>query len=64
MMIRTKSVREGNMVGLKLVYPDDSTRLVAMAEMPDDRDWRADITFYDGLVELYKKRLKAAMRNT
>lgn len=55
--IKLKSQRNGNWIGLALVYPSGAIETVAMALMPPDNDWRASIEFYDNLVQIYRKRL-------
>ena len=55
-MIRLRSKMEGNVVGIDLVFDDDSWMTVAMVMMPD-RDFRATVEFYDDLAKAYKKRL-------
>jgi hypothetical protein len=52
-----KSQRQGNWIGLALVYPNGTVDTVVMAAMPPDNDWRATIEFYDELVRIYRKRL-------
>jgi hypothetical protein len=57
MEIKMKSQRQGNWIGLALVYPNGTVDTVVMAAMPPDNDWRATIEFYDELVRIYRKRL-------
>lgn len=61
MGIKFKSVRQGNIMGLVMVYPDGRTRNVMYAELPMDGDWRADVDFYDEIEQAYKKRLRRAL---
>lgn len=63
MGLRFKSIRERNIIGLLLVYPDGHDRNVLMAELPMDGDWRADVDFYDEIEAAYKKRLRKALSN-
>ena len=42
MGITFKSVRENNIIGVDMIYPDGHPRTVLMAELPMDGDWRAD----------------------
>ena len=43
MQIKFKSIRERNIMGVNMVYPDGHPRTVLMAELPMDGDWRADV---------------------
>ena len=63
MGIKFKSVRDKNIVGLLLSYPDGHPRNVLLAELPIDGDWRADVEFYDEIESAYKKRLRKAFSN-
>lgn len=63
MAIRLKSVRQNNIIGLMMIYPDGHPRNVLMAELPMDGDWRADVDFYDEIEQAYKKRLHRALQN-
>ena len=45
-----------------MIYPDGHSRIVLMAELPMDGDWRADVDFYDEVETAYKKRLRRALR--
>ena len=63
MGIRFKSVRQNNIIGLMMIYPDGHSRNVLMAELPMDGDWRADVDFYDEIEQAYKKRLRRALQN-
>lgn len=63
MALRIKSVRDENILGINLVYEDDTSRRVALIEMPPDGDWRADIEFYDAFIEIYVKRLRSAYQH-
>ena len=54
MVIRFKSVRQNNIIGLMMIYPDGHPRNVLMAELPMDGDWRADVDFYDEIEQAYK----------
>lgn len=63
MTFNLKSLSEGNHLGMVLIYPDGTTRLVADVLMPNDGDWRANVTFYDELEESYQKRLRQAYRH-
>lgn len=62
MGLRFKSIRQNNMIGLVMVYPDGHQRNVLFAELPMDGDWRADVDFYDEIEAAYKKRLRKALR--
>ena len=62
MGISFKSVRENNIIGMDMIYPDRHSRIVLMAEMPRDGDWRADVEFFDLVENAYKKRLRRALR--
>lgn len=55
--IKFKSQRNGNWLGLAMVYPSGAVETVVMALMPPDNDWRSSIEFYDDLVQIYRKRL-------
>lgn len=61
MGISFKSIRNDNIMGLMMVYPDGHIRNVLMAELPMDGDWRADVDFYDEIESAYKKRLRRAI---
>lgn len=61
MKISFKSIRQNNIIGLIMVYPDGQQRNVLIAELPMDGDWRADITFYDAIEAAYKTRLRRAL---
>lgn len=63
MAVRFKSVRQNNIIGLMMIYPDGHPRNVLMAELPMDGDWRADVDFYDEIEQAYKKRLRRALQN-
>ena len=63
MSLRFKSIRQNNMIGLIMIYPDGRQRNVVWAEMPLDGDWRADVEFYDEIEAAYKKRLHRALQN-
>ena len=63
MGIKFKSVRQNNIIGLMMIYPDGHPRNVLMAELPMDGDWRADVDFYDEIEQAYKKRLRRALQN-
>ena len=63
MRIGFRSIREGDILGMLLVFPDGSTQNVIMARMPSDGDWRADVEFYDNIEKAYKKRLHSAFRD-
>ena len=60
--ISFRSIREGNQLGIVMVYADGSERLVAWMEVPYRGDWRADVDAYDEFVKIYIKRLKRALR--
>ena len=62
MGIRFKSARKDNIIGMDMIYPDGHSRVVLMAELPMDGDWRADVGFYDEVETAYKKRLRRALR--
>ena len=62
MGLRFKRIRQDNMIGLVMVYPDGHQRNVLFAELPMDGDWRADVDFYDEIEAAYKKRLRKALR--
>lgn len=62
MGIQFKSARDNNIIGLTMIYPDGHSRIVLMAELPMDGDWRADVDFYDEVETAYKKRLRRALR--
>lgn len=61
MGLRFKSIRENNIIGLTMIYPDGHERNVLFAELPMDGDWRADVDFYDEVEQAYKKRLRKAL---
>lgn len=63
MGIRFKSIRQNNIIGLMMIYPDGHPRNVLLAELPIDGDWRADVEFYDEIESAYKKRLRKAFSN-
>ena len=44
-----------------MIYPDGNSRIVLMALLPMDGDWRADVDFYDEIERAYKKRLRRAL---
>lgn len=54
--IRFRMAREGNIVAIFVIYPDESCKQIALYEVPNDRNWRADVDFYDNIKEVYKKR--------
>lgn len=58
--ISFRSIREGNQLGIVMVFADGSERLVAWMEVPYKGDWRADVDAYDDFLKLYKKRLREA----
>ena len=62
MGIRFRSVRNNNIIGLIMIYPDGHERNVVIAEMPMDGDWRADVEFYDAVENAFKQRLRTALR--
>ena len=62
MGIRFRSVRNNNIIGLIMIYPDWHERNVVIAEMPMDGDWRADVEFYDAVENAFKQRLRTALR--
>lgn len=62
MGISFKSARKDNIIGMDMIYPDGHSRIVLMAELPMDGDWRADVDFYDEVETAYKKRLRRALR--
>ncbi|MGN0431864.1 MAG: hypothetical protein ACI4EQ_05850 [Lachnospiraceae bacterium] len=62
MGLRFKSIRENNIIGLTMIYPDGHERNVLFAELPMDGDWRADVDFYDDVETAYKKRILRAIR--
>ena len=62
MGIRFKSARKDNIIGMDMIYPDGHSRVVLMAELPMDGDWRADVGLYDEVETAYKKRLRRALR--
>ena len=62
MGIRFRSVRNNNIIGLIMIYPDGHERNVVIAEMPMDGDWRADVEFYDAVENACKQRLRTALR--
>ena len=53
MVIRFKSVRQNNIIGLMMIYPDGHPRNVLMAELPMDGDWRADVDFRTSLQKAF-----------
>lgn len=61
MGISFKSRRQNNVIGLDMIYPDGNSRIVLMALLPMDGDWRADVDFYDEIERAYKKRLRKAL---
>ena len=63
MTFNFKSLLEGNHLGLVLIYPDGTPKLVAEVLLPSDGDWRANIGFYDDLEEIYRKRLRRAFHH-
>lgn len=56
MVLKLKSQRRGNWIGIAMILPDGRIENVASALMPPDDDFRATIEFYDDLVKLYQKR--------
>ena len=62
MGISFKSARKDNIIEMDMIYPDGHSRIVLMAELPMDGDWRADVDFYDEVETAYKKRLRRALR--
>ena len=63
MTFNLKSLFEGNHMGMVLIYPDGTPKLVVEALMPNDGDWRANVAFYDDLEESYRKRLRKAFHH-
>lgn len=61
MGISFKSARKDNIIGVDMIYPDGHSRIVLMAELPMDNDFRADVEFYDQVENAYKKRLRRAL---
>ena len=59
--IHFRSIRDNNQLGIVMVFPDGSERLVAWMEVPYKGDWRADVDVYDDFVKIYVKRLKRAL---
>ncbi len=59
-VIEFRNVREGNVLGVVMVFPTGAERLVAWMEVPYRGDFRADVEAYDDFLKLYKKRLKKA----
>lgn len=61
MKLRYKSIRQQNIIGLQIIYPDGTSNIVAQVMVPMDGDWRADVEFYDDLVKIYKKRIHSVI---
>ena len=61
MGIKLKSQRNGNWIGIAMVYPGGAMETVAMILMPPDNDWRATIEFYDELIRIYRKRVNKCL---
>lgn len=59
-VIEFRNIREGNYLGIVMVFPTGAERLVAWMEVPYRGDFRADVEAYDEFLKLYKKRLKKA----
>lgn len=57
-----RSIRDGNYLGIVMVFADGSEKLVAWMLVPYRGDFRADVEAYDEFVKIYKKRLKQAYR--
>ena len=57
-----RSIRDGNYLGIVMVFADGSEKLVAWMLVPYRGDFRADVEVYDEFVKIYKKRLKQAYR--
>lgn len=49
-----RSIREGNYLGIVMVFADGSERVVAWMEVPSRNgvDWRADVDTYDEFVKI------------
>lgn len=54
--IRFKMERVGNMISIYIFFVDGSYKQIGVYEVPNDKNWRADVDFYDGLMDVYKKR--------
>lgn len=61
MVLKLKSQRRGNWIGIAMILPDGRSEIVASALMPNDHDFRATIEFYDCLVKIYQKRWRKVM---
>lgn len=53
-----KMKRIGNAVGIFLVFPDGTYNQIALYTVPNDNNWRADVEFFDSLLDCYKKRYR------
>lgn len=60
--VEFRSIREGNCLGIVMVFADGSEKLVAWMLVPYRGDFRADVEAYDEFLKIYKKRLKQAYR--
>ena len=60
MKVRFRSARDGNRLGVIMVFPTGQQIPAGDFLVPMDGDWRADVEFYDGVIKLYKIRLKKA----
>jgi len=56
--LKLKCYRHENFMAIVAQYIDGSSRQIALFELPNDGDWRGDVEFYDGLVDIYKKRFR------
>ena len=56
MVLKLKSQRKGNWIGIAMELPNGCFDMVESALMPNDKDWRSDIEFYDSLVKIYQRR--------
>lgn len=51
-----KMRRAGSMIAIYIVFPDGTNRQIALYQVPNDKNWRADVDFYDSIMSAYKKR--------
>lgn len=50
--------RINDTVSVYIIFPDGTYSQIAVYTVPHDNNWRADVAFFDSLLDIYKQRYK------
>lgn len=60
MQVKFRGQREGRKIVILMSIPTEKEKAVISIEMPNERDWRADMECYDKILRAYEERWSKA----